>query len=173
VAVLAPVAGPAAPMVASLGAHVEALTVTTVASAVMAQEPEPSVAEPVLPVVVQVEWWPLADGAVAKRNPCRVRWVDDEAGVASRKARVVEIVSSSRAPVPAGRYGSPVASAAGGGDPIVMLVIQMLLPSAVVGVGKGVPGAIEIALDFFCRVWVTGLPECGLGCGYDPAHGRV
>ena len=36
VAVLAPVAEPAAPTLASLGVHVEALTVTTVASAVMA-----------------------------------------------------------------------------------------------------------------------------------------
>ena len=115
VAVLAPVAEPAAPTVASLGAHVEALTVTTVAFAVMAQEPEPGVAEPVLPVVVQVERSPSADGAVAKRCPRRVRWVDDEAGVASRKARVVEVFSSSPPPVPAGRYDSPVASAAGGG----------------------------------------------------------
>jgi len=115
VAVLAPVAEPAALTVASLGAHVEALTVTTVASAVMAQEPEPDVAEPVLPVVVQVERSPSADGTVAKRRPRHVRWVDDEAGVASRKARVVEDISSSPPPVPAGRYGSPVASAAGGG----------------------------------------------------------
>jgi len=114
VAVLAPVAGPAAPTVASLGAHVEALTVTTVASAVMAQEPEPCVAEPVLPVVVQVERSPSADGTVAERRPRRVRWVDDEAGVASRKARVIEVVSSSPPPVPAGHNGSPVASAAGG-----------------------------------------------------------
>ena len=36
-AVLAPVAEPAAFMVASLGAHVEALTVTNVASGVMAR----------------------------------------------------------------------------------------------------------------------------------------
>jgi len=113
VAVLAPVAEPAALTVASLGAHVEALTVTTVASAVMAQEPEPDVAEPVLPVEVQVERSPSADGAVAGRHPRRVRWVDDEAGVASRKARVIE-VSSSPPPVPAGRTSSPVASAAGG-----------------------------------------------------------
>jgi len=115
VVVLAPVAEPAAPTVASLGAHVGALTVTTVASAVMAQEPEPDVAEPVLPVVVQVERSPSADGTVAERNPRRVRWVDDEAGVASRKARVVEVISSSPPPVPAGHCGSPVASAAGGG----------------------------------------------------------
>jgi len=114
VAVLAPVAEPAAPTVASLGAHVEALTVTTVTSAVMAQEPEPGVAEPVLSVVVQVERSPSADGAVAERRPRRVRWVDDEAGMASRKARVIE-VSSSPPPVPAGRTSSPVASAAGGG----------------------------------------------------------
>jgi len=115
VAVHAPVAVPAAPTVASLGAHVEALTVTTVASAVMAQEPEPGVAEPVLPVVVQVEWSPAADGAVAKRCPRCVRWVDDEAGLASWKARVVEYISSCPPPVPAGRCGSPVALAAGGG----------------------------------------------------------
>jgi len=38
--------------------------------------------------------------------------------------------------------------------------------------GRGV-GAIEIVLDFFCRVCVTGLPECGLGCGYDLACGSV
>jgi len=61
VAVHAPVAVPAAPTVVSLGAHVEASLVTTVASAVMAQEPEPDVAEPELPVV-QVERSPLADG---------------------------------------------------------------------------------------------------------------
>jgi len=78
------------------------------------QEPEPSVAEPVLPVVELVERSPSADGAVAKRYPRRVRWVDDEAGVASRKARVIE-VSSSPPPVPAGHTSSPVASAAGGG----------------------------------------------------------
>ena len=113
VAVLAPVAEPAALTVASLGVHVEALTVSTVASAVMAQQPEPGVAEPGLPVVVQVERSPSADGAVAKRHPRRVRWVDDEAGVASRKARVVE-VSSSPPPVPAGHTRSLVASAAGG-----------------------------------------------------------
>jgi len=114
VAVLAPVAMPAAPTVASLGARVEALTVTTVASAVMAQEPEPRVAEPVLAVVVQVERSPSADGAVTKRHPRRVRWVDDEAGVASRKAGVMEDNSSSPPPVPAGHTKSPVASAAGG-----------------------------------------------------------
>jgi len=89
--------------------------VTTVASAVMAQEPEPGVAEPVLPVVVQVERSPSANGTVAKRNPRCVRWVDDEAGVASRKARVVEVVSSSPPPVPAGDTGSAVVSAAVGG----------------------------------------------------------
>jgi len=105
---------PAVPTVASLGAHVEALTVTTLASAVMAQEPEPNVAEPVLPVVVQVEWSPSADGTVAKHCPRRVSWVDDEADVASRKARVVEVVSLSPPLVPAGHTSSPVASAAGG-----------------------------------------------------------
>jgi len=114
VAVHAPVAVPAAPTVASLGGHVEALTVSTVASTVMAQEPEPDVAEPVFPVVVHVERSPSADGTVAKRYPRRVRRVDDEAGVASRKARLIEDISSSPPPVAAGRYGSPVASAAGG-----------------------------------------------------------
>jgi len=34
-----------------------------------------------------------------------------------------------------------------------------------------VAGAIKIVLDFLCRVCVTGLPECGLGCGYDLAYG--
>ena len=75
VVVLAPVAESAALTVGSLGAHVEALTVTTVASALMAQEPEPGVAEPGLPVVVQVEWSLSADGTVAKRRPRYVRWV--------------------------------------------------------------------------------------------------
>ena len=64
---------------------------------------------------VQVEPSPSAGGTVAKGHPHRVRWVDDEAGVASRKARVIEVVSSSPPPVPAGRFGSPVATAAGGG----------------------------------------------------------
>jgi len=115
VAVRAPVAVPAALAVASLGAHVEAMTGTTVASAVVAQEPEPSVTEPVQPVVVQVERSPSADGAVAKRHPRCVRWVDNEAGVASRKARVIEVVSSSPPPVPAGRSGSAVVLATVGG----------------------------------------------------------
>ena len=117
VAVLAPVAEPAALTVASLGAHVEALTVTTVASAVMAQEPEPDVAEPVLPVEVQVERSPSADGTVARRHPRHVRWVDDEAGVASRKAQawVLEVVSSSPPLVPASHCSSTGASATGGG----------------------------------------------------------
>jgi len=61
----------------------------------------------------------------------------------------------------------------GGEDPIIMLVILVLLPSAIIGVGRGVAGAMEIMLDFFCRVWVTGLPECGLGCGYDLACGSI
>jgi len=114
VAVHAPVAVPAAPTVAPLGAHVEVLTVTTVAYAVMAQELEPGVAEPVLPVVVQVDLSSSAGGTVAERRPGRVPWVDDEAGVASRKDLVVEVISSSPPPVPAGHNGSPVASAAGG-----------------------------------------------------------
>jgi len=115
VAVHSPVAVPAAPMLASFGVHVEALLVTTVASAVMAQEPEPDMAEPELPVV-QVEQSPSVDGAVAKRHPPHVRWVEDQAGVAPGKARVVQvIVSLSPPPVPAGHYCSPVASAAGRG----------------------------------------------------------
>jgi len=90
--------------------------VTTVASAVMAQEPESDVAEPELPVV-QVERSPWADGAVAIRHPRRVRWVDDEAGVASRKAQawVLEVVSSSPPLVPASHCSSTGASATGGG----------------------------------------------------------
>ena len=67
-AVHALVAVPAASMVASLGGHVAALLVTTLASAVRAQEPEPHVAEPGLPVV-QVERSPSADGAVAGHYP--------------------------------------------------------------------------------------------------------
>jgi len=108
------VAEPGALTVVSLGAHVEALTVTTVASAVMVQGPEPGVAEPVLRVEVQVGRLPSADGVVAERRPGHVPWVDDEPGVASRKARVIEDISSSPGPVPAGHTGSPVASAAGG-----------------------------------------------------------
>jgi len=71
VAVVAPVAEPAAPTVASLGAHVEALTVTTVASAVMAQEPEPDVAEPVLPVVTCVH----VLVTVHRSGQCRISYV--------------------------------------------------------------------------------------------------
>ena len=36
-----------------------------------------------------------------------------------------------------------------------------------VGVGKDVAGPIEIVLGVFCRVCVTGVPECGLACSYD------
>jgi len=36
-----------------------------------------------------------------------------------------------------------------------------------------VGGAIKIVLDFFCGVCVTGLLECGLGCGYGLAYGSV
>jgi len=115
VAVRAPVAVPAAPTVASFVAHVEKSLVTTVASPFGAQEPEPDVAEPQLPVV-QVEQSPSADGAVARHHARRVGWVDDEAGVASRKAQVVEvIVSLSPPPVPTAYNGSPMASATGGG----------------------------------------------------------
>ena len=115
VAVHAQLAVPAALTVASLGAHVETLMVTTVASAVMAEEPESGVAEPELLVVVLGERSPSADGAVTRRHPRRVRWVDDEAGVASQKARVVKGVSSSPLPVPAGHSVSPEASVAGEG----------------------------------------------------------
>jgi len=34
-----------------------------------------------------------------------------------------------------------------------------------------VAGAVNIVLDFLCRVCVTGLPDCGFGCGYDLACG--
>ena len=61
----------------------------------------------------------------------------------------------------------------GVGDPIVILVIPVSLPSAVVGVGNSVAGGIEIVLDYFCRVCVTSLPESGLGCGYDLAYSNV
>ena len=45
-----------------------------------------------------------------------MRWVDDEAGVASQTARVGEvIVSSSPPPVPTRHTSSPAALAAGGG----------------------------------------------------------
>jgi len=54
-----------------------------------------------------------------------------------------------------------------------MLMILVSLPSAMVGVGETMVGAIKIVLDFLCRVWVTGLPECGLGCGYDLAYSSV
>jgi len=54
-----------------------------------------------------------------------------------------------------------------------MLVILVLVPSAVVGVGRGVVGAIKIVLDFFCGVCVTSLLECGLGCGNNLAFSSV
>ena len=87
---------------------------TTLASAVVVQEPKPSVAEPVLPVVVEVERWPSADGAVAKHHLPHLRCMHDEAGLASRKARVIEVVCSSPPPVPAGHNGSPAAWLLGG-----------------------------------------------------------
>ena len=169
-----PVAVPAALTVVSLGAHVEALTVATVASAIMAQEPEPDVAEPELPVVVQVERSPSADGAVTRRNPSRVRWVDDEAGVASRKARVVEVVSSSPPPVSASHGVSPVASVAGeeGSGPHARDPGFITVGRGRRRKGRG-GGRHQIVLGFVCRVCVTGLPECGLGCGYDLAYGSV
>ena len=61
----------------------------------------------------------------------------------------------------------------GGVDPIVILVILVSLPSAVVGVGRDVVGTIKIVLDFLCRICVTGLLECGFGCGYDLGYGSV
>ena len=119
VAVHAPVAVPAAPMVARFfEARVaeEVVAVTSVASPFGGQEPEPGVAEPGLPVV-EVARSLLAGGAVAKRHPRRVRWMDDEAGVVARKARVVEvIVSSSPPPVPPGRPCVSPAAAVVGGD---------------------------------------------------------
>lgn len=55
-------------------------------------------------------------GLLLDITPRHLRWVDHEGGMASRKTRVVEdIVSLSHCPVPAGRNGSPVASAAGRG----------------------------------------------------------
>jgi len=54
-----------------------------------------------------------------------------------------------------------------------MLVSLALSPSAVVGVGESVAGAIDIVLDFFCRVCVTCLRECGLGCGYHLAYSSL
>ena len=86
---------------------------------------------------------------------------------------MVKVISSLPPPVLAVRYGSPVAAAAGGKDAILMLVILVSLLSAVVSIGEGVGGAIKIVLDFFCRVCVTGLLECGLGCGYGLAYGSV
>jgi len=89
--------------------------------------------------------------------------------VASQKARVVEAISSSPPPVPAGHNGAPVASAPGVGgsdrharDPGFVTV----------GRGRRRQGR-GIVLNFFCRVCVTGLPECGLGCSYDLAYGSV
>jgi len=54
-----------------------------------------------------------------------------------------------------------------------MLVIMVSLLSAMVGFGRGVVGTIKIVLDSVCRVWVTGLPESGLGFGYDLAYRSV
>ena len=110
VAVHAPVAVPAALTVVYFMVHEEALLVTTVASTFGVQEPEPE-----LPVV-EVERSPSADGAVTRRHPRCVRWVDDETGVASQKARVVELIDSSSPPPVPTRYSvSLVASVAGEG----------------------------------------------------------
>ena len=73
--------------------------------------------------MVEVERLPSANGAVAKRNPRRVRWVDDEACVASRKAcvasrkaRVLEVIFFLSPPqVPARHSISQVASVTGEG----------------------------------------------------------
>jgi len=54
-----------------------------------------------------------------------------------------------------------------------MLMILVLLPSAVVGVGRGVAGRIKIVLGFFCGVCLTCLSECWLGCRYNRAYGTV
>jgi len=89
--------------------------VTTVAFPFGAHEPEPNVAEPELPRV-QVEGLPSRDRTVPRCHPCHVHWVDHEAGMASRKARVLEvIVFSSPPPVPAGNSVSLVAAVAGEG----------------------------------------------------------
>jgi len=115
VAVHAPVAVPAALTGTSFIAPVEESLVTTVGSPFGAQEPVPDVAEPELPVV-QVQRLPSVDEALTGRHPCSVRWVDDEAGVASRKAWVVDVSFPLSPPaVPAHHNGSPVALAAGRG----------------------------------------------------------
>jgi len=57
--------------------------------------------------------------------------------------------------------------------PIVMLVPLVLLLSAVVGISTGLVGDIMIVLDLLCRVCVTCLRECGLGCGYGLAYSSV
>ena len=117
-AVHAPVAVPAVPTVAHfLEAPVaeEVVAVTSVASPFVGQEPEPGPAEPELPVV-EVARSPSADGAVARRHPRRVCWVDDEAAVVARKARVVEVIVSSSPPLvpPVRPCVSPAASVVGG-----------------------------------------------------------
>jgi len=71
-AVQAAVAVPTAHMVASFVAPVEESLVTIVTSAVMAQDPEPDVAQRELPVV-QVELSLSADGTVTRRHPRCVR----------------------------------------------------------------------------------------------------
>ena len=179
VAVHVPVAVPGASTVASLGAHVEAslvttveaLLVTTVASAIIAQEPEPDVTEPELPVV-RVERSPRRMGLLPDVTcvvyagwTMRLGWLLGWLGWLRLFPRrvlwfllVVKVLRWVRL--------------LGGVDPIIMLVILVSSLSAVV-VGRGVVGAIEIVFDFFCRVCVTGLPECGLGSGYDLAYGSV
>jgi len=116
VAVHALVAVPGVSTVASFVAHEEAFLVNTMTSPFGAQKPEPVVAEPKLPVVVQVEQSPSADRAIGRRNLRNVRWVDDEGGVASRKAQVVEvIVAWSPPPVPPPSNVFLVTSVAGEG----------------------------------------------------------
>jgi len=68
VAVLAPVAEPAASTVASFMAPVEELLATTVAFPSWVQEPEPDMAEPELPVI-QVERSPSAEWGCCQMLP--------------------------------------------------------------------------------------------------------
>jgi len=173
VAVHAPVAVPIASTVASLGALVETSLVTTVGFPFRVQEPEPDVAEPKLPVV-QVERSPSVDWAVVicHRVVCvgwtmRLAWLLERLGLLGllfphhllRFRLTISVPQRLRL---LGREG-----------PMVMVVILLLLPSAVVGVRRGVTGAIKIVLDFLCCVFVTDLLECGLGWGYGLACGSV
>jgi len=118
VVVHTPVPVPAALTVVCFVAPVEESLVTSIASPVRVQELEPKVTEPELPMV-EGEWSLSAEGAVTRHHLCHVRWVEDEASVASQKAKVVEVmVSLFPALVPAGHSVLSVASGAreGGSD---------------------------------------------------------